>query len=233
MSGEPHSYENRLADYVALFFSLIYTGWLVFDALQKEKFSIYVLLEALPDSLMLVFIFYYTISLNTEKLLQRSYSLKDVIGSFIMIFLVLLLSVPFPPHNALEALIFIGLTATQIASIITAVLSWIDRLYMSLQVKAMLWRLQSTQQDIQVDKKDTGFSLKLGDIILEVFELKSGARDSYVNITIRSEGDIVYRHVFDFDVEGWQEAVKTLENIEKLASQAVKIARQHVAKNKN
>jgi len=141
MSGETHSYENRLVDFVAFFFSLVYAGWLVFDALQKENLSLYVLLEALPDSLMLVFIFYYTISLNTEKLLQRDYGWKDVIGSFVMIFLIMLLSVPFPPHNALEATIFIGLIATQVTSIITAILVWIDKLYTSLQVKATLWRL--------------------------------------------------------------------------------------------
>ncbi|MCI4408556.1 MAG: hypothetical protein JHC26_05650 [Thermofilum sp.] len=144
MSGEIHSYEKRLADYIAFFFSLIYAGWLVFDALQKENFSLYVLLEALPDSLMLVFIFYYTISLNSEKLLQRDYCWKDVVGSFAMIFLILLLSVPFPPHNALEATIFIGLIATQIASIISAILVWIDKLYTTLQVKATMWHLQHT-----------------------------------------------------------------------------------------
>jgi hypothetical protein len=182
---------------------------------------------------MLVFIFYYTIHVNTEKLLQRDYGWKDIVGSFVMIFLITLLSVPFPPHNALESTIFIGLIATQIVSIITTIIVWIEKLYVSLQVKTTLWRLQATQHDIYVDKKNTGFSLKLGDIILEVFELKSGAHDSYVNITIRSEGDIVYRHAFDVDIEGWQEAVKTLENIEKLASQAIKIAKQYVTKNKN
>jgi hypothetical protein len=233
MTGETHSYENRLAEYIALLFSLIYAGWLVFDALQKEKFSIYVFLESIPAFLMLVFIFYYTIRLNTEKLLEGDYGWKDVIGSFIMIFLIMLLSVPFPPHNTLEATIFMGLIATQIASIITVFLGWIDKLYMSLQVKAVLWRLQHSQHEIHVDKKDTGFLLSLGDVVLEVFEQKGGFSDSYVNIAIRSKSDSVYRHAYNVDVNGWLEALKTLENIEKLASHAVKMAKQHVAKNKN
>ena len=233
MSGEIHSHENRLADYVAFFFSLAYAGWLVFDALQKESFPLYVLLEAIPVSLMLVFIFYYTIRLNTEKLLERDYGWKDVVGSSIMIFLLMLLSVPFPPHNALEATIFIGLIYTQVALIITGILVWIDKLYTSLQVKVTLWRLQRSMHGIHVDKKDTGFSLKLGDIVLDVVELSSGAHNSYVNISIRSESDIVYRHAFDVDVDGWLEAVKTLENIERLASRAVKMAKQRVRKDKN
>jgi hypothetical protein len=227
MSRETHSYENRLAEYIAFLFSLSYAGWLVFDALQKEKFHIFVLFESIPDSLMLVFIFYYTIRLNTEKLLEGDYGWKDVIGSFIMIFLIMLLSVPFPPHNALEATIFIGLIATQIASIISVILGWIDKLYMSLQVKVLLWRLRRSQNEIHVDKKDTGFFLALEDVVLEVFEQKGGYHDGYVNIAIRSKSDSVYRHAYNVDVDGWLEAVKTLENIEKLTSQAVKMAKQH------
>jgi hypothetical protein len=233
MSGKTHSYEKRLVDYIAFLSSLIYGVWLVFDALQKEKFHIYVLLESIPDFLMLVFIFYYTIRLNTERLLERDYGWKDIIGSFIMIFVIMLLSVPFPPHNALEATIIIGLIATQIASIITVIQGWIGKLYMSLQVKAMLWRLHLSQHEVHVDKKDTGFFLALGDVVLEVYEQKGGFPDGYVNIAIRSKSDSVYRHAFNVDVNGWLEAVKTLENIEKLASQAVKMAKQHMSKDKN
>jgi hypothetical protein len=78
--------------------------------------------------------------------------------------------------------------------------------------------------------RENGFEITLNDIVIDVFEYKDELWKGYVNIVIRTMGDLVLRHAFDVDVQGWDNAVKTLETIEKLVSKAVELAKEYKAK---
>jgi hypothetical protein len=77
---------------------------------------------------------------------------------------------------------------------------------------------------------ENGFEITLNDIVINVFEYKDEPWKGYVNIVIRTVGDLVLRHAFDVDVQGWDNAINTLETIERLVSTAIELAKEHKEK---
>jgi hypothetical protein len=77
---------------------------------------------------------------------------------------------------------------------------------------------------------ENGFEITLNDIVINVFEYKDELWKGYVNIVIRAMGDLALRHAFDVDVQGWDNAIKTLEDIERLVSKAIELAKEYKAK---
>jgi hypothetical protein len=77
---------------------------------------------------------------------------------------------------------------------------------------------------------ENGFEIRLNDIVVSVFEYTYELWKGYVNIVIRTKGDLVLRHAFDTDVQGWDNAIRMLEDIEKLVSKAVELAKEYKAK---
>jgi len=84
-----------------------------------------------------------------------------------------------------------------------------------------------------IRRYENGFEIELNDIIVEVKEYVVEPWRGYVNVIIRTEGDLVLRHAFDVDRKGWENAIKTLETIERLVSKAIEIAKEYEAKSDN
>ena len=77
---------------------------------------------------------------------------------------------------------------------------------------------------------ENGFEMRLNEIVMDVFEYKDGLWKGYVNIVIRTEGDLALSHAFDVDTGGWDNAIEILETIEKLVSKAIELAKEHKEK---
>jgi len=84
--------------------------------------------------------------------------------------------------------------------------------------------------DVAVEYISTGFILKYKDKRLELYEYTEEPYRGYLNLVIRMEYDSTYRRAFDVDIQGWDNAIKTLETIERLVSKAIELAKEYKAK---
>ena len=84
--------------------------------------------------------------------------------------------------------------------------------------------------DVTVEMYPKGFILKYKDMRLELFEYTDAPYKGYLSLAIRMEYDNIYRHAFDVNERGWENAIKTLEAIEKLVSKAIELAKEYKEK---
>jgi hypothetical protein len=79
----------------------------------------------------------------------------------------------------------------------------------------------------------SGFEIELNDIVLEMIEHKVEWKKGCINVIIRTGWDLALGHAFDVDRCGWDNAIKTLETIERLVSKAIELAKEYMAKRNN
>ena len=87
--------------------------------------------------------------------------------------------------------------------------------------------------DVAIEYISTGFILKYKGKRLELYEYTDVPYRGYLNLTIRMEYDNTYRHALDVNCRSWSEAIEILEDIERLVSKAIELAKEYKAKGSN